>query len=234
MSILKIVGRSNGEEQLVIYGPIGDNHNQLSTSAADVVARLSNMQASRLVVRINSDGGSVADGLAIYNALKRHSAKIEVHVDALAASVASLIAMAGDTVIMARNALLMIHAPWTLALGNSSELRTTADVLDTYGRAMATSYSAKSGKSEYAMLALLTDGVDHWYGASEAVAEGFADRVEVFTESSDAEMARAAAMSWRRFNAFSHPDWVRAVASRQIGSLNHLARYWRPHSNFIR
>jgi ATP-dependent protease ClpP protease subunit len=111
------------------------------------VQELNALQVDKITVRINSMGGSVPDGLAIYNAMRRHAAHITVEVDGMAFSIASLIAMGGDTVHMAANALMMIHAPWTVAAGNAAELRQTADTLDTWAAAMASSYAAKTGKT---------------------------------------------------------------------------------------
>ena len=95
----------------------------------------------------------------------------------MALSIASLIAMAGDTVTMAEGAMLMIHGPHTIAAGNAGELRETAATLDRFAEAMVPPYAAKSGKSRSAILRMLTDGRDHWLSADEAVAAGFADRV---------------------------------------------------------
>jgi hypothetical protein len=92
-------------------------------------------------------------------------------------SIASLIAMAGDTVEIAENAVLMVHAPWTYAAGNSADLRDTADQLDVWASAMSTSYASKTGKDAAAIMALLTDGKDHWYTAAEALDFGFVDAV---------------------------------------------------------
>jgi ClpP class serine protease len=128
-------------------------------------------------VRINSFGGSVPDGLAIYNALRRYPGTVSVEIDGMALSIASLIAMAGSTVRIAENALLMIHAPWSMAIGNSAELRDQADLLDKFAQSMTSSYVRKSGKSADDVMALLTDGVDHWYSAAEALEAGFVDEI---------------------------------------------------------
>ena len=163
--------------EIYIYGNIGDRWDENGVIAADLVRELSALDVDTIVLRINSYGGSVPDGLAIYNALKRHKATVDVQVDGVAISCAGYIAMAGDTVSMAENAMLMIHAPWGIAVGNSADLRDQADMLDKYAAAMATSYSGKSGKSRDDCMALLTDGKDHWYTADEAHSEGFADIV---------------------------------------------------------
>lgn len=165
---------------LLIYGDIGDSWWSDSVTAKSVVEQLNALDDSvaTINVRINSYGGSVADGLAIYNALKRHKAAKAVTVDGVAMSSASLIAMAGDTVTMPPTSLLMIHAPWGGLYGNAKEMRQYADVLDTFSESMADAYVKKSGKSRDDVLALLTDGEDHYYTGDEAVDEGFADEAK--------------------------------------------------------
>lgn len=163
--------------EIFIYGNIGDRWDENGVVAADFVRDLSALEADAIVLRINSYGGSVPDGLAIFNALRRHPASIDVQIDGVALSCAGYIAMAGDSVTIAENAMLMIHAPWGLAVGNAAELRDMADMLDKYAAAMASGYAAKCGKDAGECLALLTDGKDHWFSAEEAKSEGFADAV---------------------------------------------------------
>lgn len=163
--------------EIFIYGDIGESWWAETVSAAQFVKDLAALDAERITIRINSMGGSVPDGIAIHNAIKRHKAATTTVVDGMALSIASLIALAGDTVEMAENATMMIHAPWTVVGGNAVDLRATADLLDTWAKAMATSYAAKSGQSNEAVMALLTDGKDHWYTAAEALAAGFCDAV---------------------------------------------------------
>lgn len=163
---------------ILIFGEIGESwFGEETVVAKDLVQELADLDADTLNVRINSYGGAVSDGIAIYNALRRHPARKAVTVEGVAVSIASLIAMAGDTVDMPANTLLMIHAPWGLVQGNATDMRETADTLDRYARAMASSYARKSGQPEAAILALLHDGRDHWYTADEAKAAGFADTV---------------------------------------------------------
>ena len=163
--------------EVLIYGNIGDRWNEDGVVASELVRDLSALEADTINLRINSYGGSVPDGLAIYNALRRHKATVNVFVDGVAISCASYIAMAGDTITMAKNSQMMIHAPWTFAYGNSNDMREQADILDRYAKAMASAYADKSGKTYEDALALLTDGKDHWFLADEAKAEGFADEV---------------------------------------------------------
>lgn len=162
--------------EIYIYGDIGESWYEETVSAAQFVRDLNALDAQAITVRINSIGGSVPDGLAIFNAMRRHPATITTEVDGMAFSIASLIAMAGDKVHMADNAMLMIHAPWTYAAGNAAELREMADQLDTWAAAMSTSYAARTG-DQPAMLALLTDGKDHYYTAAEALEAKFVDAV---------------------------------------------------------
>ena len=170
-------GEAPKPAELLIYGNIGDRWNEDGVVASELVRDLSALQADTINLRINSYGGSVPDGLAIYNALRRHKATVNVFVDGVAISCASYIAMAGDTITMAKNSQMMIHAPWTFAYGNSNDMREQADILDRYAKAMASAYADKSGKTYEDALALLTDGKDHWFLADEAKAEGFADEV---------------------------------------------------------
>lgn len=161
--------------EIFIYGDIGESWYGESVTAAEFVKEIAALEASEITVRINSYGGSVTDGIAIYNAILRHPAAVTVEIDGIAASIASLIAMAGDTVNIAENALLMVHAPWGGIYGNAAEMRQYADVLDKYADAMSSSYARKTGQDIDTIQALLKDGADHWYDAAEAVAFGFAD-----------------------------------------------------------
>lgn len=143
--------------------------------AATVIETLDAMQGRRVTIRINSPGGSVDEGVAIYNALQRHNGGVDVAIDSLAASAASFIAMAGESITIAKNAMVMIHSPWTLAIGNSTELRNQADILDKYNENLVGIYADRSGKSSEEILGILAD--ETWYTAQEAVESGFADQV---------------------------------------------------------
>lgn len=196
---IKALGES--EAEILIFGDIGESWWGESVTAKAFVEALAAVEAETIYVRINSYGGSVSDGLAIHNALLRHDAKVITTVEGVAVSIASLIAMAGDELHMGENTVLMIHAPWTAAMGNANAMREIADVLDTYARAMATSYARKSGMAADEVLALLTDGADHWYTADEAVDAGFADEVIE---------ALPAAASWRLPSRYTLPAAIAA------------------------
>lgn len=198
---IKTRAKASGEKsaEVFIYGDIGESWMGETVAAKDFVKEIAALEVSAMTVRLNSYGGSVTDGLAIHNALKRHKARVTVAIDGAAYSIASLIAMAGDEIHMASNAMLMIHAPWGGAIGNSAELRDYADVLDKMAGAMATTYAARTGQPLDDMLALLTDGLDHWYDAEEALAHGFVTHI------TDALALAASA------NRFTDPALRRAV-----------------------
>ncbi|WP_246373270.1 ClpP-like prohead protease/major capsid protein fusion protein [Marilutibacter spongiae] len=193
------------QAELLIYGNIGESWWEDTVTAKSVVDELGDISASTIVVRINSYGGAVSDGVAIYNALRRKAsegATIDVHIDGIAASIASLIAMAGDTITMPDNTLMMLHAPWGFAYGNSAELREYADVLDTFGKAMATSYARKSGRPASEFEALWASGKDYWYTAAEAVDAGLADEaVDAEAPEEAEEDAAASAAALQRLSA---------------------------------
>ena len=137
-----------------------------------------------LTVRINSPGGDVYAGVQIYNMLKDHEGQITVVVDALAASIASVIAMAGDKIIMNTGSMMMVHKPWLMTAGNSDELREAADYLEKVGDSIIPIYTARTGMSEQEVADLLE--AETWMTASEAVELGFADEaVEGKTRLSD-------------------------------------------------
>lgn len=163
--------------EILIYGDIGESWYGDSVLAKDFVKEIAALDVEAITIRVNSYGGSVTDGIAIHNAIKRHKAHVTIVIDSVAYSIASLIAMAGDTVEMAENALLMVHAPWGSASGNSADMREYADMLDTWADAMSTSYASKTGRDKAEMLALLTDGVDHFYTAQQAIDEKFIDAI---------------------------------------------------------
>lgn len=130
-----------------------------------------------LNLHINSPGGSVFQGIAIYNMLKESKAKVNVYVDGVAASIASVIAMAGDSIFMPSNSMMMIHNPYTYAVGNANELRKTADFLDKLTDASKQAYLDKAGDK------LTSDKIQQimddetWLSAQEAVDLGLADEV---------------------------------------------------------
>ena len=171
---IKAAGKNQAEIQ--IYGNIGSSFwDEESVTARQLIDDLKTVQGRDLEVRINSVGGSVSDGIAIFNALRRHDGAVTTRVDAVAYSAASLIAMAGKDVVMADNGLLMIHAPKTDIYGNAKELRRRADVLDKYSDAMTGAYVRDGGPGRDEIDGWLKDGEDHYFTAAEAMDLGLID-----------------------------------------------------------
>lgn len=188
--------------EIRIYDEIGF----WGTDAKTFVSQLDEAAASaaEVVVAINSPGGDVFDAFAIYNALRRYAGRVTARIDGVAASAASLVAMAGDRIVMPENAMLMIHNPWTVALGTASDLRATADSMDKARDGILAAYRNKSGKSDEELTAMLD--AETWMTAAEAKEAGFADEIEAPVKL--AATARAADLLARFQSA---PSSVRAL-----------------------
>lgn len=188
--------------ELYIYGDVeGDGYNwwwdevtESETSAnAFRNALTEHADAKQINVYINSYGGSVFEGTAIYNQLRRHPAHKTVYVDGFACSIASVIAMAGDEVIMPRNAMMMIHNMWMSATGNAMDLRKAADDLDVINAAGRQAYLAKAGdKLDETALTEMMDK-ETWLSAEQCITYGLADRYA----DSDADLSGASAVLQR-------------------------------------
>lgn len=170
---------------LYIYGDVeGDSYDwwtdeviESETSANHFREELAKYpNAAEINVYINSNGGSVFEGTAIYNQLRRHPAKKTVYIDGFACSIASVIAMAGDEVVMPKNALMMIHNPWMYTYGNAADLRKAADDLDTIAKGARQAYLTKAGeKLDEERLTEMMDA-ETWLTAEECLNLGLADR----------------------------------------------------------
>lgn len=163
--------------EIWIYADIGESWWEETVSAKTLCKEIAELDVSQITVRINSFGGSVSDGIAIYHALKRHPAQVTTCADGIAASIASVIFQAGDRREIAEGAQVMVHAPWTYAAGNAFDLREAADMLDSWSAGLAQIYATGAGKATDTVAAEWLDGKDHWFTASEAVAAGLADEV---------------------------------------------------------
>lgn len=162
--------------EIWIYEQIGEDFwSGGGVTAKQFQKELSEIRSSQIDLHINSPGGEVFDGLTIYNLIKQHPANVTTYIDGLAASIASVIALAGDKVIMAENALYMVHNPWGVAMDDSSEMRKMADRLDKVGGSIATAYTSKSGKGEDEITALMN--AETWMTAQEAFDFGFIDEI---------------------------------------------------------
>lgn len=169
----------NTTPEMYIDGEIvTDEYEDTDTSAAGFRNALKSLgDVKNINLHINSPGGSVFEGIAIYNMLKQNSARINVYIDGLAASIASVIAMSGDAIFMPSNSMMMVHNPWVMAIGNASELRKQADDLDQITKSSVQTYLAKAGdKLDEKTLTQLMDD-ETWLTAQEAVDYGLADEV---------------------------------------------------------
>jgi ATP-dependent protease ClpP protease subunit len=159
-----------------------DEIGTFGVSAGDFQSRLREVDGD-VVLRLNSPGGSVFDGIAIFNALVSHPGNVRVEIVGLAASAASLVAMAGDAIAIAENAFLMVHRAWAGTIGNEADHDEAATVLRQIDGSMATTYASRTGKPLAKIKALME--AETWLNADAAIAAGFA------TERLDAGPAKA-------------------------------------------
>jgi ATP-dependent Clp protease, protease subunit len=167
------------EAEILVYDAIVDSELEAEwwggVAPEAFVRAVKGITAGTIHVRINSPGGSVFAARAMETALREHSARIVVHIDSLAASAASFLAMAGDEIRISKGAMVMIHKAWTLAWGNSDELNKTAALLSKIDGTLVETYADRTGKS----VAEIADwmAAETWFTAQEAVDAGFADSV---------------------------------------------------------
>jgi ATP-dependent Clp protease protease subunit len=168
----KIVAK-DGEATIYVYDAIGSYY---GVEAAPFVREIAALQdVSTIHLRINSPGGDVFDARSMKVALEQHPAKVVAHIDGLAASAASFLMLAADEIEIADGAFVMIHEPWSMAMGTSTDMRASADLLDQVGTAIGNDYTAKTGKSADEVQAWMK--AETWFSAEEAIANGFADRL---------------------------------------------------------
>jgi len=160
--------------EILIYEDIGEGWLG-GISAKRFVEDLNGLNVGEINLRINSDGGSVFEGLTIYNALKRKDANINVAVDGLAASIASIIAMSGNEISMAANAFMMIHDPWTVSAGTAEDLRKTADLMDSVRENLLNVYVDRTRGEADNISTMMA--AETWMTADQAMENGFIDSI---------------------------------------------------------
>ncbi|MGW1616370.1 head maturation protease, ClpP-related [Streptomyces sp. NPDC002285] len=158
------------EADVMLYDEIGG---WFGSTADELIAELKGITAPRMRVRINSPGGSVFEGIAIANALRAHPANVTVQVDAVAASIASVIAMAGDRIEMAPNSMMMIHDASGLCMGNASDMEEMAELLDLISDNIADAYASRAGGTREQWRERMR--AESWYLPDDAVENGLAD-----------------------------------------------------------
>lgn len=196
--------------EIVLYGTVGDSYWSDGFSSMDVIEALATLgRDSDVTVRINSGGGVAWEGAAIFNALNAHRGKVTVYIDAIAASAASIIAMAGDEVVMRVGSLMMIHDPSTITYGDAADHQKSIEVLSKLAAQMASIYAEKTGESAEAMREVMR--TETWLTADEAVAQKFADK---------SDQAQAEEVTAFDYRVYAHaPAKLTALATE---------RNWKP------
>ena len=191
--MIKVQAKAKGTAEVLIYGPIGEDWYGNGVTAKQFRDDLKAAgDISEIFVHINSPGGEVFDGIAIYNELRAHKARKIVQVDGYAASIATVIAMAGDEIVLGTGTAMMIHGPSTFAWGPADTMRETADMLDKVAVGMVDAYARFNKTLAREDIEALMTGGDHWYTAAEAIKAGFATRMAEEQEPTDSTEATSA------------------------------------------
>jgi len=188
----KIENKGETTAEIFIYGNIGDNPwDDSSISEKTIVAELQKLPKTikNINIRVNSGGGSVFSGVTIYELLKNHPAKVTAYVEGVAASIASVIIMAADEVVMGEGAMLMLHKPLVAVYGNTIELEKMIDILDKIETQMLSIYAKRTNKSRAELSKILAD--ETWFTAEQAIEAKLADRI---VDSSDESRYLAASI----------------------------------------
>jgi len=173
---IRAAADGESDRTISVYDVIGyDYWTGEGVTAKRIAGALRGMGKGPVTVNVNSPGGDMFEGLAIYNLLREHDGEVTVKVLGLAASAASVISMAGDKVQIARAGFLMIHNAWVMAIGNRNDLIEVADTLKPFDDAMASIYAARTGQDSKAMAKLMDS--ETWIGGEAAIDGGFADEL---------------------------------------------------------
>jgi ATP-dependent Clp protease protease subunit len=172
----RVVNRGKDDAEIYLYGVIGGDWFGEGVTAKQFADDLKSLgPVKKINVRINSEGGSVFDGKAMYSLLNEHPAKVTVHIDGLAASAASFIAMAGDEINIAEGGFVMIHNAYMRAMGDAREMRRAADMLETVNNTIIDTYVARTKGDRKTIMKMMDD--ETWMTGAEALKHGFADRM---------------------------------------------------------
>jgi ATP-dependent protease ClpP protease subunit len=217
--------------EILMYDEVG----YYGVTAKDFCEALADVTASSIDVRISSPGGDVMDGLAIYQALLRHPAKVTAYIDGIAASIASVIAMAGDRRVIGRNSSFMIHDASALCVGQSKDMRETAQLLEKISNNIADVYAHRTGVEDAEHWRSLMKA-ETWYTGAEAVTAGLATEVDDGSSKTDDAWATVTAnlkgglaeqTEWARITA-----WARTSSARdQLTATQQLCNDLNPRRN---
>lgn len=167
----KIEASANDQAEILVYDVIGWPYND----AGDLVRYVNSLGDKDILVRLNTPGGDVFDGMAIFNSLANHKGKVTIRIEALAASMGSVLAMAGKEIQAYGNTMMMIHDPWTYMAGNQYELREMADLLEKISGNMLDVYAGRSKVGKREMKEIMK--AETWYTVKEAKEKGFIDTI---------------------------------------------------------
>lgn len=225
-----IKAQADDTAEITIFDSIGASWDGEGVTAKAFIDQLKSLTATKITLLVNSPGGSVFDGLAIYNALLATKAEVTAKVMGVAASAASFIVMAAKKIVMPENSFMMIHNPSTYAFGNAADMREAADWLDKIGDTLANVYATRSGKSLDEIKALLAE--DTWFTAQEAKDMGLADEVDAaFAATACFEVDKLPENVRKAFASATPPKPVPPKAPDQAPPLSAaIARLAREHS----
>ncbi len=193
----RYVQNKAGSAEIFLYDDIGEGWFG-GVSSKQFASDLKSMgDVKDITLRIDSAGGSVFDGHVIYNLLREHAAVVTVKIDGMAASIASVIAMAGDTIEISENAVMMVHNPWGMAIGEAADIRKEADRLDAVRDSIVAAYVGRTKQDSDTVSGLMD--AETWLSADEAVELGFADQLN------EATLLAASAADWRRYRYQNAP-----------------------------
>lgn len=172
-----MAAEASGDNVITVFDVIGEDYwSGGGFTAKRAAAALRSIGERDVVVQVNSPGGDLFEGLAIYNLLRAHKGKVTVNVMGYAASAASIIAMAGDEIVMGLGTFMMVHNAWGLVMGNRHDLAEASKLFETFDSAMADIYEARTTSSRKDIVKLMD--AESWLSPTEAMAGGFADRVD--------------------------------------------------------
>lgn len=178
---------SSAAAALYLYDVVGSDGWGGGISPKDVAGALDALRGAPVCVYINSPGGDVFDGVTIYNQLRRYGGAKTMVVDGLAASIASLLLMAGDDVRVAPAAQVMVHNPWSMVIGDAAEMRAMADLLDQTAGMLIEAYAEGTGQDPKQIKEWMA--AETWMTANQAVANGFADSIDTPSQEPDGDEA---------------------------------------------
>lgn len=198
----KIEASANDQAEILVYDVIGWPYND----AGDLVRYVNSLGDKDILVRLNTPGGDVFDGMAIFNSLANHKGKVTIRIEALAASMGSVLAMAGKEIQAYSNTMMMIHDPWIYTAGNQYELREMADLLEKISGNMLDVYAGRSKIGKREMREIMK--AETWYTAKEAKEKGFIDTI--------LETGKAAKAQFDLTMYTNAPDGICSIEGRDL------------------